>query len=166
MEWDVDMSTSAVSKVSKTSSILKWNVVSSWCLCGSLPNFLYSSSKAVMWRWRCFNVDSYMMYLLVRLFICPVSSFNRKISLLTCTSLTWNFGRVSPSLRRKDINRAWAFGQSTPSWGIVAMTTVIRMPKIWSIFMYVIILTYDFGALEQTIVSSLTKWTRSAPDND
>ena len=48
MEWAVDMSTSNVSRVSNTSSIVDWNIIESWFLCGRNSNFLYSSSKLVL----------------------------------------------------------------------------------------------------------------------
>ena len=34
MQWAVDMSISYVSKFSNNYSIMKWNIVESWCLCG------------------------------------------------------------------------------------------------------------------------------------
>ena len=81
MEWAVYMSTLTVSSVSKNSSIVKWNLVGSWFICGRYSDFIYSSSNVVMDCWRCFNFESSMMYLAVRLFICPFSYFSRKFSL-------------------------------------------------------------------------------------
>ena len=40
MEWAVDMSTYAVSRVLKTSSTVKLNIVEIWCLCVRNSKFL------------------------------------------------------------------------------------------------------------------------------
>ena len=82
MERAVDMYTSYVSRVSKTFSIVNYNVSEGWCICGRYSNFLYFSLKVVMQHWNCFNFDISAVYLPVRLFICPVSSCNRKCFLL------------------------------------------------------------------------------------
>ena len=47
-EWNVVMFTYPFSRVSKTYSIVNWNVVESCCLYGFSSNVLYSISKAVI----------------------------------------------------------------------------------------------------------------------
>ena len=92
MEWAVDMYTYDVSVVSKTSSIVELNIVDIWCLCGRGSKFLWYISKVVMYFWICFNFDSSMMYLPVRLFVFLVSSCNRKFSLLIWRALRCSCG--------------------------------------------------------------------------
>ena len=48
MELAVQISILDVSRISKTSSIVKWNVVESWCICGNITNFIYYSSMVVI----------------------------------------------------------------------------------------------------------------------
>ena len=48
MEWDVDLLTSSVSRVSNNSSIGNLNVVKSWYICGFHSNFIYYSSNVAM----------------------------------------------------------------------------------------------------------------------
>ena len=47
----------------------------------------------------------------------------------------------------------------------MAKTTEIKSSKPWSLFMYVITLTCDFGAFYEDMVVSLAGWNLSAPEN-
>ena len=47
----------------------------------------------------------------------------------------------------------------------MAKKTAIRRSNQLSLFMYIMILTCDFVALEEGILSYLTRWTPSALDN-
>ena len=64
-----------------------------------------------------------MMYIPVRLLICPVWYLTNTSSLLISRSLRWKSGRGSTSPRRKGIKRSWYLGPSTPSWGLMNKTT-------------------------------------------
>ena len=88
-----------------------------------------------------------MIYLLVRLFICPVSSCNRKKSLLIWRAMKWNCGRVYPSPTQKNITRHWDLGPSPPSWGLTPKTAEIRRSNPLSLFMYVMSFTCDLVIL-------------------
>ena len=69
----VVMTTCGVYSLSKTSSIVYVNFLISWCLCGFCSNFLHFGSNEVVYHWRWFDFVSSMKYLLVGLFIFPVS---------------------------------------------------------------------------------------------
>ena len=43
IEWSVDMSKYAVYRFSKTSSIVDWDSVNVWWICGRRSDFIYSS---------------------------------------------------------------------------------------------------------------------------
>ena len=115
---------------------------------------------------RCFNFDISMMYLSLRLFICLISYFKGKFSILIWRAPMCNCEKVSPLPRRKDITRSWDLVWSPHSWGLIANTTAIIRSNQFSLFMYIMSLTCYFGSFDEVMVSSLTMWTLSAPEND
>ena len=125
----------------------------------------YSISNVVMQWCRCFNFKIYMMFLSMRLFVCPVSSLNRNVLLCVWRYLMWNCGTFYPYPRRNNITRSWALGLSPTSLLLTAKKKATRRSNQFSRFMWIMILTYDLGDLEEGIVSSLERWTRSALDN-
>ena len=131
IEWDDVMSISAAYRVSKASSNMGVNVVESCWICDRRSNFLEYSLKGVMYLWRWFTFESYMMDLSARLLILPLWSWNRKTSLLIWIVMRWNCGRFSLSPRQKDITRYWAVGPSTPSLEFMVKTTAIRRSKLF-----------------------------------
>ena len=94
-----------------------------------------------MYLWRCLNFDISVVYLPVRLLICPVLSSNRIFSHLIWRALRWNCGRFFPSATQKEITGSWDLGPSFPSWGIMTKTTAIRRSNPFSFFVYVMSLT-------------------------
>ena len=106
IEWYGLMSMSAVSRVSKISSIEGNNMIDSWLLCGWRSNLLTYSSKEVMYIWRCFRFDSSMVYFTVRFLICTAWSLINTSSLLIARDLSWEYGRDSTSPRQKAITRS------------------------------------------------------------
>ena len=119
-----------------------------------------------MYLWRCFNFDSFMMYLHVRLLIFPVLYYNRKSVLLIWRGMRWNYIRVSPSPRRNEITRSWDLGPILLSWGIIIKTTEIIRWKPLSLFMHVMSLPWNFGDIYEDMLLSLTRLTMSALEYD
>ena len=113
-----------------------------------------------------FSFDSSMMYLPVRLFICPVSPCNSKILLLIWRALRWNCGRVYSSPGWKDMTRSWDLGPIPPSWGLTENKTTIIRSNPLSLFMYVTSLTCDLGDFYKGMMLSLIRWYLSALEND
>ena len=134
-ECVVIMSISDVYSISKTSSVLNRNILLSWCLWGLRSNFLYSSSNEFMYHCRWFSFEIYIMCLPLRLFVCPVLSFNRYITLRTWIALISNSGSNSHSPRQNEITRSCALGTIPLIWGLMVNNTSIWRSNSFSIFM-------------------------------
>ena len=159
------MSISDVSRVSNNSLIVGMNVVDSWWPCGRILDFIQYISRIVIYFCWCYKFYRYMVHFPVRLLIFPVLSSNRKLSLLIWRPLRWNCGIVSPSPRKKDITRSWGLSPSNPSWGLMTNTTAITRSTSLSLFMYVMSLKFYFGAFDEDMVLSLTRWNISSIEN-
>ena len=140
-------------------------MIESWSLCGWHSNLIKYISKEVMQSWRCFIFGSSIIYFPVSLLICTVWYFTNTSSLLIERDLRWKYGRVSTSPRQKGITRSRALGPSHPIWGIMDKTNTIRISNPLSYYMWVTILTCDFGAFDDDMVVSLTIWTLSDLEN-
>ena len=127
---------------------------------------LYYCSNLFMYRCGCFNIESYTIYLSLRLFSCPVSSFNRKKSLFSWRYLRWNYGGASPSPRKNETKKSWDLGSILPSWGLMSNTTKTRRSNKFSRFMQVISFMCDFGDVDELIVASLARRTWRNIEND